>query len=126
MNTEGQLKEAISKAIEAGKEISVKWDCGGDEAIMTIYIDEQQLGYNNAFAEKLDLYLMNRLNLPDAGPFSMQGGGKFLVEEDEVYFEYESRWKGYEGYDEDFNYTGWKEVDEKDEDNSGKIKLFEE
>ncbi len=126
MNTEGQLKEAIILAIEAGKEITLQWDCGGDQSVITVLLDGEQMSYDNIFAEELELYLVNKLNLPDVGDFSMKGVGKLLLEEEEVFLEYESRWKGYEDYDEDLDLFSWKEVDEIDKDNSGKIVLFDE
>ena len=43
-----------------------------------------------------------------------------------MYIEYESIMKGYEGYDEDFNSTGWHEVNERDDMYSGKRGLFQE
>jgi len=126
MNTKDQLKQIIKKAINSEKEISVKWDCGGDQAIITVYIDGTELNYDNAFAQEMDMYLINKLDLPDVGEFAMEGGGKIIMEQENIYIEYESRWKGYEDFDEEFNPLGWKEVDEIDETNSGKTKLFDE
>jgi len=78
------------------------------------------------YVEKLYIYIANYLNLPDVGEFHMEGKGKFIEDKGEVYIEYESIMKGYEGFDEDFNSTGWKEVNERDDEYSGKKELFRE
>ncbi|MCB0607534.1 MAG: hypothetical protein KDD12_07455 [Lewinella sp.] len=121
MDNKSQLEEAIFAAIEAGKKITVKWDCGGDEAIIKVLVDGAELTYNNAFAMELDMYLVNYLNLPDAGEFSMTGNGEIVEENEELYIVYESILKGVEDYE-----TGrWKELNEKDDVYSGKKKLFQ-
>ena len=121
MDNKSQLEEAIFAAIEARKKITVKWDCGGDEAIIKVLVDGAELTYNNAFAMELDMYLVNYLNLPDAGEFSMTGNGEIVEENEELYIVYESILKGVEDYE-----TGrWKELNEKDDVYSGKKKLFQ-
>ena len=123
---EQQLKKAVFEELKKGKEITVEWNCGGDEAILSVHWEEEEISYGDAFAEDIDIYLSIKLNLPDAGEFSMEGGGKLIAENDDVFLVYESRLKGYEDFDEEYNYLGWKEVDELDKDNSGKIVLFDE
>lgn len=120
------LKEETLKLLRAGKEITLKWDCGGDEAIVTPYFDGKEMDYRDKYVEKLYIYIANYLNLPDVGEFQMEGGGKLIEDNGEVYIEYESIMKGYEGYDEEFNPTGWKEVNEREDEYSGKKELFKE
>lgn len=115
-----QLEEAIFAALELGKKITVQWDCGGDEAIITSFIDGEQLMYNNSFARELDMYLINFLHLPDTGPFSMVGKGTVVLKDNEIYLEYESIMIGME----DFETGGWKELNARDPNFSGMKKLF--
>lgn len=126
MNKTEQLRTSILKALEAGKILSFKWDCGGDEAIISVYLNGEMMSYHNAFVEELSFYLFNKLKLPDAGEFVMQGEGKLLLENDILFLEYESKLKGYDDFDEEFNHIGWKEVDEIVPEHSGKIILFDE
>jgi len=43
-------------------------------------MDGERLKYDNPFVRKLDMYLINYLNLPSVGEFSMEGEGKFVIE----------------------------------------------
>lgn len=123
MNNQLNLEAAIFAIVEAGKKIKLKWDCGGDEAIIYITIDNENLKYDNIFAQELDLYMINYLNLPDVGEFAMEGSGEIVKEAEELYVIYESILKGYEDYESEEG--GWKEINERDETYSGKKKLFE-
>lgn len=120
------LKEETLRLLRAGKEITLKWDCGGDEAIVTPYLNGKEMNYRDSYVEKLYIYIANYLNLPDVGEFVMEGGGKLTEENGEVYIQYESVMKAYEDYDEEYNPIGWKEVNEKEEAYSGKKELFKE
>lgn len=120
MDKISQIEDTIYKAIQSGNEITVKWNCGGDEAIISLFINGEQLKYDNPFVQELDLYLINYLNLPDVGEFDMEGLGKFIIENDEVYIEYESIMKGMEDYEN----GGWKEINEREEMFSGKRLLI--
>lgn len=118
------LKEETLKLLKEGKEVTLKWNCGGDEAIVTPYLDGKEMDYRDMYVEKLYIYIANYLNLPDVGEFDMEGEGKLIEEKGEIYIEYESTMKGYEGYDEEFNPTGWQEVNEREDIYSGKKELF--
>ena len=82
--------------------------------------------YEDKYVEQLDIYLVNYLNLPSVGEFEMNGEGKLIEVNGEIYIEYESIMRGFEGFDEDFNSTGWQEVNEVDDMYSGKKALFKE
>ena len=120
MDNKSQIEDAIFAAIESEKKLEVSWDCGGDQASISFFVDKKQLDYKNPFAEELEIYLMNYLNLPDIGGFEMEGKGEFIIEDDEIYIVYESIMKGIEDPE-----TGkWKEVNEIEDWFSGKRKLF--
>ena len=118
------LKEETIKLIQSGKEISLKWDCGGDEAIITIYLDGERMDYNDKFVEDLYIYLVNYLNLPDVGEFSMEGKGKLIEEKGDVYIEYESIMKGFMDYGERGEKAEWIQVNRREDMWSGKKGLF--
>ncbi len=82
------LKYSLQDLLEEGKQIKVTWDCGGDEAILSIWIDEVRLPYDHELAEALDLYLVNYLELPSVGEFQMEGGGKITQTEEGLLFSY--------------------------------------
>ena len=73
----------------------------------------------------MNLMVMNILDLPDAGEFSMKGKGVVIKEENNIYLECESFMKGYVDYDfEEKKVLGWKEVNEKQEQYSGRSLVF--
>lgn len=119
-----QLEAQITEILNAGKKLSVKWNCGGDEAIVTLFLDDKEVPYNDKFAQGLDMFLVNYLNLPDVGEFSMDGGGNIIEQNDKLYIEYESITRGYESYSKDYESSEWKEVNEVDPMFSGRKKLF--
>ena len=116
-----ELKEEIIHLVKEGKVITLKWDCGGDEVHVQIYLDGKEIDYTKSIFEALDIHVLNHLNLPDAGEFSMEGGGTIIEEDGKIYIEYESRWTGYEGE------TGeWVNTNEREETYSGKRELFKD
>ena len=118
------LKEEIIELIKSGKEITLKWNCGGDEAIITTFIDGQEMDYGSKFVEELSIYLINYLNLPDVGEISVEGEGQLIEDKGEVYIEYESIMKGYMDYGEKGEKYEWIDVNEKEDLWSGKKELF--
>jgi len=114
-----ELKEEIIKLVKAGKVIKLKWDCGGDEIHLTVLVDDKEVNYEDKIFEALDVYVMNQLNLPDAGEFAMEGGGTIIEEDGEIYVEYESMWTGYADESGD-----WVNTNEKEDAYSGKKELF--
>jgi len=41
--TPTKLKEEVIKLLEDGKKLTMKWDCGNDEAFAYLFVDEKQL-----------------------------------------------------------------------------------
>ena len=70
------LKAETLKILKAGKEITLEWDCGGDEAIISTFMDRELMDYRDPFVEQLYIYLVNYLNLPSVGEFDLEGIGK--------------------------------------------------
>ena len=127
------LKQKIKDILATGKRIKLEWECGGDEAFLYILIDDKQITYKDITDDlegliELEIYLMNFLNLPDAGEFSLQGGGKIIEENDNLYLVCESTMSYYEEYDEDSDKNSEPNnpapAPEIDEEFSGKKELF--
>lgn len=119
-----ELMDATLDILESGKVITLKWDCGGDQAIITVFIDSEELPIGNAYGNQLEFYLMKLLDLPDAGEFALDGGGEIIDEDEKIFLVYESILKGYENYTREGENLGWLDVNEKDDTYSGKIELF--
>ena len=56
----------------------------------------------------------------------MEGQGEIIIENENIYIDCKSIMVGYEDYNEDYSSSSWKEVNEIDEQYSGKRQLFSE
>ena len=121
---EEKLKRSITEKLKSGKQITVDWDCGGDEAIMSLYQDGKEIPWDSEFGGQLRLYLGNFLNLPDVGEFHLEGKGQLILENDLILLEYESYLKGYQDYTASGEDLGWKKVNQLDEDLSGRTEIL--
>lgn len=119
------LEEMLIEKIKAGHKIQLTWDCGGDEAIVTTFQDEERINYDTEFGRKMDLYIINFLNLPDVGEFYMKGTGEIILEKGKLYLECESTMVKYAQYSENGEYLGWKEVNKREDMFSGKRTMFD-
>ena len=81
MENKQTLKRQIEAILHADQKLSIKWDCGNDEALTTVFINDEALAYNDEFQEELSMYILNYLDLPDAGDFQMEGGGVIIKEQ---------------------------------------------
>lgn len=103
MNAEERevLKYQLEDLIEEGKKITVSWDCGGDEAFAYTHIDGQQLVFGDPLGEAMDMYLINRLDLPSAGEFSLKGKGTIELNDEELWITYASESEFHFEWDEE-------------------------
>lgn len=122
-----KLKIYLNSMLDDGKKITLKWDCGGDEAMVSIYDNGQELDYGDTYVQELTMYITNRISLPDAGEFSMDGGGEIIRKNKILILRCESILRGYEDFQMDtFEPLGWKEVNEVDQTYSGDFELFKD
>ncbi|MFK7970894.1 MAG: hypothetical protein AB8F95_11030 [Bacteroidia bacterium] len=116
------LKEHTLSLLQSGKKLAASWSCGGDEAHIKMSMDGEELPHTDSFAEEMSMYLLNRLSLPDAGEFSMEGDGNFILEKGQIYIDCESWNLGHEDYEKD----KWVETEDLDREYSGRFELFKE
>lgn len=109
------METKVREILSNGERLKFRWDCGGDEAIISL--DRKTPGnispdkFEDSLYPSLTLYILNFLNLPDVGEFSMEGGGEFkLVADEELIFEFESVMNSYIDYNPETNEV--KEVNE--------------
>lgn len=98
--------------LRAGHTITVRWDCGSDEHIVTTQLDgvEQEFDFgdnhNWLFATQeeqearlarvtslpilLGDFVIGLLGLPSVGEFHMQGDGRIFLENGSIWLEYQS------------------------------------
>ncbi|MFK7799163.1 MAG: hypothetical protein AB8E82_17055 [Aureispira sp.] len=97
------LKSKLEAFIKAGQQLTVSWDCGSDEAFAYLHIDGEKIPWSNPIADAMDLFLINRLELPSAGDFSLQGKGTLELHEGKLWLVYASESEFYLE-EEDYNY----------------------
>ena len=100
--TTDELKEQLERELQAGKKITVSWDCGSDEAFAYVHLDGKQLGYDRPLGEAMDMYLIDYLNLPSAGDFSLKGQGTIEKKEGKLWITYASE-SEYYWEEDDYN-----------------------
>lgn len=96
-----KLSSRVLALLQGGHTLAVRWDCGNDESILVIDLDEQELPFNyadtNDLAVTLSYYLLDLLELPGVGAFELRGGGHIVLEGEEVVLHYKSEFVDYEG-----------------------------
>jgi hypothetical protein len=113
------LPTQLLTLLQAGHQITVHWDCGGDESFVTTLVDgvvqEQNLGadyYDYILLDHLDVevflsritnlavllngYLTEFLRLPSVGEFTMRGDGTIFLDGASLVLEYQSEASSWE------------------------------
>jgi hypothetical protein len=101
-----ELEEQLRSILNNGQKIAIKWDCGGDEALVYPAIDGKDLAYNDELSVALSDYLIMHLDLPSVGEYFVKGAGELRLNGDEIYIEHHSEANGY-GYDYETETEYW-------------------
>jgi hypothetical protein len=109
-----EIRKFLADKLKEGKNITVKWDCGGDEAFAYFFDDGAKIDGRD-INEDLELMIINELNLPDAGEFVLEGEGRIFLENDKLFIEYKSVLKELDG----------EEMNEVQDEYSGKRTLLQ-
>lgn len=96
-----ELQARVLALLQGGHTLAVRWDCGNDESLLFIDLDGIELPFDytaaNDLAVNLSSYLLDLLELPGIGVFELRGGGRIMLEGEEVVLHYESEFIDYEG-----------------------------
>ena len=96
-----EVKNWLLKNLNEGKKITVKWDCGGDEAFVYPSIDGVEIDYQDEIHEEFEFFLIEKLEIPDAGEFSLEGKGVIFIEDGNIVIEHSAEGRFVTDYDED-------------------------
>jgi hypothetical protein len=95
------LQSRVVALLQGGHTLAVRWDCGNDESILFIDLDGVELPFDYADANDLAVhltdYLLDLLELPGIGAFELRGGGRIVLEGEEVVLHYTSEFIDWEG-----------------------------
>lgn len=80
------------------KEMSFSWESGNDEAF--VYFDDFTDAEEDQFTN-LEEYIINKLDIPDAGEFNMNGSGIIFIEGNTVKAKYQSLLKNIVDFNEE-------------------------
>jgi hypothetical protein len=117
IEAEARLKNWILALLKQKGTLSFSWESGGDEAFVTFAdrtdADEEKF-------QDMEEYIVNKLDIPDAGEFQMNGNGKIYIENNLVRVKYSSTIKEIIDYDEETE----EEIYSNEEQDSGDQILF--
>lgn len=77
--------------------LAFTWSSGGDEAFLTV----EGVGYEDEYQEELSDYLIDKLEIPSAGEFTMNGQGTMYQKDNEVRVVFSSMYKELSDYNEE-------------------------
>jgi len=95
---ESKLKDWIIRSIRDKGSLEFTWESGNDEAFVTF--KDSNEAEEDTFQE-LEEYIIDKLDIPDAGEFRMDGRGVLYLADDAVKAKYSSVMKGVVDYDEE-------------------------
>lgn len=107
-----EIKKWLLGHLNANREVTVRWDCGGDEAFVYPAIDGEDVDSSDKIHQEFEQFLIDALDIPDAGEFEMQGEGTIFLEDGEILIEYTTEGKVMMDYDEVNKKAIWKDLAE--------------
>ena len=108
-----EVKSWLLSNLNTDKIITVKWDCGGDEAFIYPYIDGIEVEAGHEIHEEFEHFLIEKLSIPDAGEFTLQGKGSIFLENSKIVIEHSAEGKFMVDYDDENKQEIWQEISEK-------------
>jgi len=103
----------LSGHLKNGDKITFKWDSGNDEAFVYVSINDKEIedGNDNFLNEDIGNMLIIKLDIPDAGEFSIEGKGNIIIKNNKIVAIYSSEIKGMIDYDEENDVEIFSEVE---------------
>jgi hypothetical protein len=83
-----KLKYRLTELLQSGREITLDFNCGNDEAHIVPFIDGQAVEYGDLYFNLEELIYVD-LELPSNGEFMVTGKGHLTLEENDVFLFYD-------------------------------------
>lgn len=115
--TEQRLKDWIISSVKEKGSLPFTWESGNDEAFVT-FKDNTEAEADNF--QDLEEYIIDKLDIPDAGEFEMVGSGTMYINDNLVRAKYSSTIKAIIDYNEETE----QEIYSEEEQDSGDKILF--
>jgi hypothetical protein len=107
-----EIKEWLLSNLKANRKITVRWDCGGDEAFVYPSIDGEEVDSMDTIHELFEHFLIEKLNIPDAGEFTLTGKGTIFIEADKIIIEHSAEGEALIDYDEETEQEIYEQITE--------------
>ena len=104
------LKREWVSRLQAGRKVTIKWDAGGDETPVWVFVDGEEADWQDC--EDLVDLVIRTLDLPNAGELFVEGGGELLVQDGKLMISHTSKHTGVDydikpGEEIDFENFDW-------------------
>lgn len=117
---ENNLKDWIIKHLKEKGSLPFSWESGNDEAFVTFKDAANTSGDEEAKFFDMEQYMIDKLDIPDAGEFQMNGNGTITIDNNNAIVKYSSTVKMLL----DFNEETEEEIYSEEEKESGEKILF--
>jgi hypothetical protein len=114
---EERLKDWLVTSLREKGTLPFSWESGNDEAFVTFQDKDDS---NEESFEDLEEYIIDKLDIPDAGEFQMNGSGTVYIENNLARAKYSSTMKATIDYNEETD----EEIFSEEEQDSGDKVLF--
>ena len=113
-DAESRLKDWLIATVKEKESLPFTWTSGGDEAFVT-FEDKTDAEEDNF--QELEEYIVDKLDIPDAGEFEMNGSGTIYLQDNLIKAKYSSVMKGIDDYDEETDQVIYSQDEVRDSDN---------
>lgn len=92
------LKQTWIDRLSKGDKLTVRWDAGGDECLVTVFSNNEAINWqedddNDPTYSLIDL-IIAKLDLPNAGVYFVEGGGELFAQNGQLLLTHESQHSG--------------------------------
>lgn len=115
--SELRLKEWLVLNVKENRNIEFSWESGNDEGFVT-FQDSEAIGQDRL--DDLESYIVDKLDIPSAGEFQMNGSGFIYLDNNLIKVKYSSIMKSLVDFDEQTE----EEIYSEEEHDSGDVVLF--
>jgi len=112
---EARLKDWLVASVKEKGNLGFSWESGNDEAFVTV---QDKSDKEEEKFEDLEEYIIDKLDIPDAGEFQMNGSGIIYLENNLIKAKYSSTMKALIDFNEE---TGEEIYSEEEHDSDDKV-----
>ena len=116
-SAETKLKDWLALYVKENRNLEFSWESGNDEGFVT-FQDSASIGEDRL--DQMESYIIDKLDIPAAGEFQMNGSGFIYLDNNLIKVKYSSIMKALVDFDEKTE----EEIYSEEEHDSGDVVLF--